>query len=137
MFEETGCDGVMVGRGAISNPWRLRRITEAVQGKELTPDPSLHERVEVALEHLRLVIEHEQREAKLEESQTGRPARSPEDIENLSVRAMRGQIPLYIKHQPGAAAFRGKLVRADSYREIEELLRGFEAQQAERLELIR
>jgi tRNA-dihydrouridine synthase B len=36
MFEETGCDGVMVGRGAIRNPWSLLQITQHLRGEEVT-----------------------------------------------------------------------------------------------------
>ncbi len=147
MFKETGCDGVMVGRAAISNPWRLRRIVEGVKGEPLSPPPTLDERVEIALEHLRLMIEAESdgdaatpsptvaHNDKRESTTSGR--RSPvvsrqSDPELRAVRALRGQIPLYIKGEPGAAALRGRLVRANSYSETEEILRDYEHQERRR-----
>lgn len=125
MFNETGCEGVMMGRGAISNPWRLREVIEVLQGKEPSPPPTLLERIETALEHVRLVVEHEQEEAR---TQPPNPKRTftDEDIELRSIRALRGQIPLYIKGYPDAASLRAKLVQADTYVQLEDLLRDYE-----------
>ncbi|MEW6081736.1 MAG: tRNA dihydrouridine synthase DusB [Bacillota bacterium] len=50
MVEATGCDGVMVGRAALGNPWILRQVCEALDGREITW-PSPRERVGMALEH--------------------------------------------------------------------------------------
>ena len=59
MLSETGCDGVMVGRAAISNPWALARIRAGMTGETTPPEPTLHDRVETALEHIRLMIQFE------------------------------------------------------------------------------
>jgi tRNA-dihydrouridine synthase B len=116
MFRETGCDGVMVGRAAISNPWSLRAITETIRGAPLSPPPSQAERIETALEHLRLLIEFE--------THTSR-RRSSNDTEQAVVRMLRGQIALYIKGYPGAAEIRGQLCRSDSVAQTQELLKSF------------
>ena len=50
MIAETGCDGVMIARGAQGNPWIFREILCAMDGIEYTP-PALQERFDVALEH--------------------------------------------------------------------------------------
>jgi len=113
MLRETGCDGVMVGRAAISNPWRLRQIVNVVAGRPPGDEPTLGERIEVALEHLRKHIEHEV------EHDPGRG-------ETPAIRSLRGQIPIYIKGVPGAAALRNDVVRAETYADVERLLRGFE-----------
>lgn len=56
MFE-TGCDGVMIGRGAIQNPWIFQQAKHYMQTGEPLPDPSIEERVQTCLGHLRLVVE--------------------------------------------------------------------------------
>ncbi|MBE7560510.1 tRNA dihydrouridine synthase DusB [bacterium] len=53
----TGCDGVMIGRGAIANPWLFRHTRHYLSTGELLPEPSLFERIQVCLEHLRLSVE--------------------------------------------------------------------------------
>lgn len=117
MFQETGCDGVMVGRASIANPWRLRTIIQETMGIAKSPEPSLRERIETALEHLNLMIQQEMQFEK--DSQTA---------ELRCIRALRGQVCLYIKGYPGSASLREKLVRAESVQEIQNLLFSFEEQ---------
>lgn len=117
MMRRTGCDGVMVGRAAISNPWALRDISRGMQGLPALPAPNLEERIEVALEHLRLMIEHE----RLAWTDEGKNI----DPEMYAVRQLRGQIPMYIKGAPGAAQLRNRLTQATSYDEVSGLLQGF------------
>ena len=57
MLEETGCDGVMIGRGAMGNPWLFRQISAALSG-EAYDAPSLEERMETAKRHLAGMIAH-------------------------------------------------------------------------------
>lgn len=55
-FEETGCDGVMIGQAAINNPWIFRQARYYMEHKEQLPAPDLDERVRVLLDHLRLSV---------------------------------------------------------------------------------
>ena len=55
MMSETGCDGVMIGRGAEGNPWIFSELSAAFDGREYTP-PTFEERLAVAKEHLYMVI---------------------------------------------------------------------------------
>jgi len=58
MFEETGCAGVSIGRGAFYDPWIFRRTLQfLVPGASLPPEPSFTERVRVMSRHLDLMIE--------------------------------------------------------------------------------
>ena len=57
MFDETGVDGVMIGRGAIGNPWIFRNAKVYMETGEILPPPPWDERVAVATEHLRLKCE--------------------------------------------------------------------------------
>lgn len=57
VFDTTGCDGVMIGRGAVINPWIFRQAKQYLATGELLPDPTVEERVELLKEHLRLAVE--------------------------------------------------------------------------------
>ncbi|MBI1921636.1 MAG: tRNA dihydrouridine synthase DusB [Geobacter sp.] len=82
---ETGCDGVMVARGALGNPWIFREALQLAAGKE-AGTPSQAERFAVALRHLQLFIESEG--------------------ERVAVREMRKHFSWYAHGVPGAARFR-------------------------------
>lgn len=56
MLNYTGCDGIMIGRGAMGNPWIFEEIAAALEGREFVP-PSSEERVETALRQLYDMIE--------------------------------------------------------------------------------
>ena len=58
VFSSTGCDGVMIGRGAVLNPWIFRQTRHYLATGELLPEPTLEERVGLLREHLRLSVEH-------------------------------------------------------------------------------
>lgn len=115
MLNDTGCDGVMVGRAAISNPWALRDIRNALEGNLPEPPPTIDDRIQIALEHLRLMIDYEREES----------ISDFEGAENRAVRQLRGQVPMYIKGEPGAAEARYRLTRCSSYREMEGVLGEF------------
>jgi nifR3 family TIM-barrel protein len=109
MFRETGCDGVMVGRAAIGNPWQLREIVRGVLGRQQLQPPTLSERISTALEHVRLALQIDGGD------------------ELAVVRSLRGVLPLYIKGEPGAAEVRQQLMKAETEARITEILREFES----------
>lgn len=53
-----GCDGVMIGRGAIANPWIFRQARHYLQTGEHLPAPDLEERINLCIEHLKLSVHH-------------------------------------------------------------------------------
>lgn len=57
MFE-TGCDGVMIGRGAIANPWIFKQAKHYMKTGALMPEPSIEEKIGMCIEHLKLNVEH-------------------------------------------------------------------------------
>jgi tRNA-dihydrouridine synthase B len=58
MFDETGVDGVMIGRGAIGNPWIFEQTKHFLQTGEMLPEPSIADKMEVCAEQLRASVRH-------------------------------------------------------------------------------
>jgi len=58
LLEHTGCDAIMVGRGAQGNPWIFKRILHYLQTGVLLPEPTAEERVEKALRHAQMLIDY-------------------------------------------------------------------------------
>lgn len=58
MFDETGVDGVMIGRGAIGNPWIFERIRYYFETGDLLPEPTIKERLELCAEQLQRSVKH-------------------------------------------------------------------------------
>lgn len=105
LLEHTGCDAIMVGRGAQGNPWIFKRILHYLKTGELLPEPTAEERVEKALRHAQMLIDYKG--------------------EYIGVREMRKHMAWYMKGLPGAAELRGKLNYAETMAEMEALLRGY------------
>ena len=102
-MRETGCAGIMIGRGAVGNPFLFRALTDAAEGRRPAP-PSLAERVETALRQLRYA--------------------AADKGEIIAVRESRKQIACYVKGAPNVAAFRAAVNAATTYAEVEALLQG-------------
>ena len=105
LLEHTGCDAIMVGRGAQGNPWIFKRILHYLSTGELLPEPTAEERVEKALRHSQMLIDYKG--------------------EYIGVREMRKHMAWYMKGLPGAAELRGKLNYAENMAELEALLMGY------------
>ena len=105
LLDHTGCDAIMVGRGAQGNPWIFKRILHYLETGELLPEPTAEERVEKALRHSQMLIDYKG--------------------EYIGVREMRKHMAWYMKGLPGAAELRGKLNHAETMEQLEELLRGY------------
>lgn len=124
MMAETGCDGVMVGRGAISNPWALAEICDAFRPEKLHREPTIDERIATAIEVAQMMVAHLAEFESYEQVCDLAPGER-EEAELRGVRALRGQLPLYIKGVPGAAQIRNRLSRVCSVAELESILSEF------------
>jgi len=102
LFERTECDGIMIGRGALGNPWLFRRIAEYLRTGELLPEPTWAMKLEAAKEHAALLREI-----------LGEKRASKE---------MRGHLIWYLKGMPGAPGLRARLMTTKSTEEIGEVL---------------
>ncbi|NGP60627.1 tRNA dihydrouridine synthase DusB [Paenibacillus thiaminolyticus] len=113
MLDETGCDGVMIGRGALGNPWMLYRTVEYLTHGELLPDPAPEEKVRIAIVHMDRLI-----------ALKG---------ENVAVREMRKHLAWYLKGLPGAARVKDKVMegtrRDEMVRLLEDYVAGLEAKE--------
>jgi nifR3 family TIM-barrel protein len=111
MRVETGCDVVLVARGAMGNPWIFRELRAHEQGLPIPPPPTREEWMEVVLRHVRLQIEHRQRR--------GEPA--PE-AERHAVRELRKQILWYTRGRRGGAHFRRDADRLETAADVARLI---------------
>jgi nifR3 family TIM-barrel protein len=91
MLAQTGCDGVMVGRAAMGNPWLLGQIRDAIAGESIRREPTVEERVAVARQHASLQVDVQG--------------------EGVACRELRGLLGHYFKGVPGATRLRGTLAK--------------------------
>ena len=104
MLEETGCDGLMVARGAQGNPWIFKEINHYLDTGELLPRPGAEEICETILRHARMQVELRG--------------------EVPGIREMRKHVAWYTTGLPHSAALRNEVNLAEDYAGLEQLIRG-------------
>jgi tRNA-dihydrouridine synthase B len=102
MLEQTGCDFVMIGRGALGNPWIFRDAIAAWTGEETPAPPTKEEKKGMMLRHLEDLV-----------ALKG---------DYVAVREMRKHIGWYLKGVHGAAAFRGKVNQITDVNELKKII---------------
>lgn len=108
MFQETGCDGIMVARGAKGNPWIFREISAALECEELpesgrlTGKPTREELVNTILRHAKMQVEL--------------------NGELAGMREMRKHVAWYTAGLPHSAMLRGKVNEIEKITDLEQLL---------------
>ena len=105
MMNETGCDAVMVGRGAKGNPWIFDGIRRLLAGEEAAPERTLEEVCSMLLRHARL--------------QCGLKG------EYIGMREMRKHAAWYTTGFPDSASFRANVNLTETYEEFERLVMEF------------
>lgn len=102
MFEETGCDGIMIGRAALGNPWIFSEIisnlSETAQSNEISPN----EKKQTILEHFELLIH--------------------EKSEYTAVREIRKHVAWYVKGLKDATIVREKINQCETKEEFEKVI---------------
>ncbi len=108
MLKETGCDAVMVGRGALGNPWIFNRARRLLETGEVVPPPTARERLELLLAHAALV-----------------EARSGGSLHALY--PMRKHVGWYTKGMSGSSVLRKKLGTTETWDGLRRLVADFGA----------
>ncbi len=98
MFRHTGCDGIMIGRAALGDPWLFRRCLSYLRGGDPGPEPTAGERLATAARHVRMAV-----------------AEGPEEV---AIREMRAHLAHYVRGFPNASARRERLMRATTQEEV-------------------
>ncbi|MBE0644994.1 MAG: tRNA dihydrouridine synthase DusB [Bacteroidetes bacterium] len=101
-FDETGCDGVMIARGAIANPWIFRETKYFMETGHLPEPPSFTERIDTALRHLRMAVAIKG--------------------ERRAVLEMRKHYIAYLKYVPNSRQMRHILMKPETLAEAEDVL---------------
>lgn len=104
MLEQTSCRGVMLARGVLGNPWLFAEVDATLSGKTYQ-QPSIRERIELALRHLRMELEYRE--------------------ERTAVLFMRKHLAWYLKGMSGTAPLKRQIFTLTSPRQIEESLINF------------
>lgn len=103
MLEETGCDMVMIGRGALGNPWIFRELDAAFKGETILPQPTDEERIAMMIRHLEMLCDLKG--------------------ENTGVKEFRKFIIRYTKGMRGAASMRRRANDTASLEDMKEVIR--------------
>lgn len=101
MYEETRVDFVMIGRGAQGRPWVFKQIAHYMQTGELLPDPTLEEKMEILLRHIRLSCNYKG--------------------EKIGMREARKHAAWYFKGEYGSADFRRRAGQLCTYDDLQRL----------------
>lgn len=102
MLRETGCDGIMIARGAKGNPWLFKRVIHYLDTGEVLEEPSTEEIQEMILRHGRMLSDYKG--------------------EKTAMRQMRGHMAWYTKGMPHSASLRNEINQVETLEGLVELL---------------
>ena len=101
MFEKTGVDGIMIGRGSFGNPWIFREINYYLETGEFLDKPKNTEKLEIIKEHINLAVE-----------QKG----------EIAIKELRKHIAWYVKGLKNSSEFRNNINKIETKEELEKAL---------------
>ncbi len=101
LLEQTGCDAIMIGRGAMGNPWLFRQINAYLTDTRVLPDPGIHERMAVMLRHIDRTIQYKG--------------------ERTAMMEARHHAAYYTKGLRGGAGFRRRICQMSHFEELAKL----------------
>ncbi len=111
MLEQTGCDAVMIGRGAQGNPWLFHRTLHYFRTGEKLPEPSIGERIEICARHMDMLVE-------LKGEHTG-------------LCEMRKHVAWYLKGLKNSAHIKEQVFKMNSREAVMELLKEYQREMGE------
>lgn len=97
MFQETGVDGIMIGRGSFGNPWIFKRITHFLETGENLPEPSKEEKLRVMKKHIELAVKEKG---------------------EIAVKELRKHIAWYTKNLKNSSEFRNCMNQIETEKEL-------------------
>lgn len=100
MFEKTGVDGIMIGRGTFGNPWIFKKISHFLQTGEKLPETTLEERLQILEKHINLELKSK-----------------PEIV---AIRELRKPISWYTKGLKDSSEFRDKINKIEKIEELKQ-----------------
>jgi len=112
MLDETGVDGVMIGRAALGDPWMIYRTVQYLETDILMPQPSVREKIDVCILHLDRLIALKN--------------------ENIAVREMRKHAAWYLKGVRGNAIVRNAINECETRADLVALLNNLVAEVEEK-----
>ncbi|MEY8578665.1 tRNA dihydrouridine synthase DusB [Corynebacteriaceae bacterium 6-324] len=102
MMAETGCDGVVVGRGCLGRPWLFAELSAQLRGEDIPSEPTLGEVTQIIVRHAELLAQY--------------------DGEDHATRDIRKHIGWYLRGFPVGGEVRSALARVESLQQLRELL---------------
>ncbi len=98
MFEQTGVDGIMIGRGSFGNPWIFRNIKHYLETGEKLPQPTNNEKLEVMEKHIELAVK--------------------EKGEDVAIKELRKHVAWYTKNLKNSSEFRNSINKVEKKEEL-------------------
>lgn len=98
MFEQTGVDGIMIGRGSFGNPWIFRNIKHYLETGEKLPQPTNNEKLEVMEKHIKLAVK--------------------EKGEDVAIKELRKHIAWYTKNLKNSSEFRNSINKVEKKEQL-------------------
>ena len=111
MFEKTGCDAIMIGRGALGNPWLFKQIDHYLKTGERLEEPSIFDRLNMCIRHAKELCEIME--------------------ERVAIKEMRTHACYYIKGLPNSCLLKNEINKIEDFKTFENLINNYKIELGE------
>lgn len=111
MLNETGCDAIMIGRGALGNPFLFRQINHYLETGEILENPSINERLDLCVRHAKELCNIMD--------------------EKVAIKEMRTHACYYVKGLPNSTDLKNKINHIETYKDFENLIYNYKKELGE------